>query len=89
MSTTPSSVIVPGPAVPAKALKDQSRLRLAATWALIMPYWKSEDRKAGLGLLTLVVALNLGIVYINVLLNEWNRVFYNACLLYTSDAADE
>jgi putative ATP-binding cassette transporter len=48
MSTTPSSVIVPGPAVPAKALKDQSRLRLAATWALIMPYWKSEDRKAGL-----------------------------------------
>jgi len=78
MSTTPSSVIVPGPAVPAKALKNQSRLRLAATWALIKPYWMSDDRKAGLGLLTLVVALNLGIVYINVLLNEWNRVFYNA-----------
>lgn len=78
MSSTPSSVIVPGPAVPAEALKNQSRLRLAATWALIKPYWGSEDRKAGLGLLTLVVALNLGIVYINVLLNEWNRVFYNA-----------
>jgi len=78
MSSTPSSVIVPGPAVPAEALKNQSRLRLAATWALIKPYWKSDDRKAGLGLLTLVVALNLGIVYINVLLNEWNRVFYNA-----------
>lgn len=78
MSSTPSSVIVPGPAVPAEALKNQSRLRLAATWALIKPYWRSEDRKAGLGLLTLVVALNLGIVYINVLLNEWNRVFYNA-----------
>jgi len=78
MSTTPTSVTVPGPAVPAQALKIQSRLRMAATWALIKPYWKSEDRKAGLGLLTLVVALNLGIVYINVLLNEWNRVFYNA-----------
>lgn len=78
MSTTPTSVTVPGPAVPARALKIQSRLRMAATWALIKPYWKSEDRKAGLGLLTLVVALNLGIVYINVLLNEWNRVFYNA-----------
>lgn len=78
MSSTPSSVIVPGPAVPTEALKNQSRLRLAATWALIKPYWKSEDRKIGLGLLTLVVALNLGIVYINVLLNEWNRVFYNA-----------
>ncbi|RZT43164.1 ABC transporter ATP-binding protein/permease [Cupriavidus agavae] len=78
MSSTPSSVTVPGPAVPAQALKEQSRLRLGATWALIKPYWKSEDRKAGLGLLVLVVALNLGIVYINVLLNEWNRVFYNA-----------
>ncbi|CAG2148725.1 Inner membrane ABC transporter ATP-binding protein YddA [Cupriavidus yeoncheonensis] len=78
MSTTPTSVTVPGPAIPARALKIQSRLRMAATWALIKPYWKSEDRKAGLGLLTLVVALNLGIVYINVLLNEWNRVFYNA-----------
>jgi len=78
MSTTPTSVTVPGPAVPATALKIQSRLRMAATWALIKPYWKSEDKAAGLGLLTFVVALNLGIVYINVLLNEWNRVFYNA-----------
>ncbi|KWR89974.1 ABC transporter ATP-binding protein/permease [Cupriavidus sp. IDO] len=78
MSTTPTSVTVPGPAVPARALKIQSRLRMAATWALIKPYWKSDDRKAGLGLLSLVVALNLGIVYINVLLTEWNRVFYNA-----------
>lgn len=78
MSSTPSSITVPGPSVPAEALKNQSRLRMAATWALIKPYWISEDRKAGLGLLGLVVALNLGIVYINVLLNEWNRVFYNA-----------
>lgn len=78
MSSTPTSVTVPGPAVPARALKIQSRLRMAATWALIKPYWKSEDRVAGLGLLALVVVLNLGIVYINVLLNEWNRVFYNA-----------
>lgn len=78
MSSTPTSVTVPGPAVPARALKIQSRLRMAATWALIKPYWKSEDRLAGLGLLALVVVLNLGIVYINVLLNEWNRVFYNA-----------
>lgn len=76
--STPTSVTVPGPAVPARALKIQSRLRVVETWELIKPYWKSEDRKAGLGLLGFVVALNLGIVYINVLLNEWNRVFYNA-----------
>ncbi|WP_416047568.1 ABC transporter ATP-binding protein/permease [Cupriavidus basilensis] len=76
--STPTSVTVPGPAVPARALKIQSRLRVAETWDLIKPYWKSEDRKAGLGLLAFVVALNLGIVYINVLLNDWTRVFYNA-----------
>ncbi|MGO4329660.1 ABC transporter ATP-binding protein/permease [Cupriavidus sp. 2TAF22] len=76
--STPTSVTVPGPAVPARALKIQSRLRVVETWDLIKPYWGSEDRKAGLGLLGFVVALNLGIVYINVLLNEWNRVFYNA-----------
>ena len=48
------------------------------TWTLIRPYWFSEDRWAGRGLLVLVIGLNLGIVYINVLLNQWNNAFYNA-----------
>jgi putative ATP-binding cassette transporter len=47
-------------------------------WTLIRPYWFSEDRWAGRGLLLLVVGLNLGIVYINVLLNKWSNVFYNS-----------
>jgi putative ATP-binding cassette transporter len=47
-------------------------------WSLTLPYFKSEDRVAGLGLLTLLIALNLGMVYLNVLFNEWNNVFYNA-----------
>ncbi len=57
-----------------------ARLRelLHDTWTLIRPYWSSEDRWAGRGLLILVIALNLGIVYINVLLNQWNNAFYNA-----------
>ena len=42
------------------------------------PYWRSEDRWAARGLLAVVVALNLGIVYLNVLLNQWNNGFYNA-----------
>jgi len=29
-------------------------------------------------LLVAVVALNLGIVYVNVLINKWNATFYNA-----------
>ena len=42
------------------------------------PFWFSEDRWAAWGLLLAVVALNLGIVYINVLLNKWNNTFYDA-----------
>lgn len=47
-------------------------------WTLTRPYWLSEDRWAGRGLLLVVVGLNLAIVYINVLLNQWNNTFYNA-----------
>jgi len=57
-----------------------SRLRrlLRNAWALTRPYWFSEDRWAAWGLLLAVVTLNLGIVFINVLLNKWNNAFYNS-----------
>ena len=57
-----------------------SRLRrlLRNAWALTRPYWFSEDRWAAWGLLLVVIALNLGIVFINVLLNKWNNTFYNS-----------
>jgi vitamin B12/bleomycin/antimicrobial peptide transport system ATP-binding/permease protein len=57
-----------------------SRLRqlLHSAWALTRPYWFSEDRWAAWGLLLVVIALNLGIVFINVLLNKWNNTFYNS-----------
>jgi putative ATP-binding cassette transporter len=56
------------------------RLRemLRDAWTLIRPYWFSEDRWAGRGLLLVVVALNLFIVYINVLLSKWYNLFYNS-----------
>jgi vitamin B12/bleomycin/antimicrobial peptide transport system ATP-binding/permease protein len=56
------------------------RLRqlLRDAWGLARPYWRSEDRWAARGLLVVVVALTLGIVYINVLINRWNNTFYNA-----------
>src|SRR5262245_18986115 len=47
-------------------------------WGLARPYWVSEERWIARGLLALVVGLNLGLVYINVLLNKWNRVFFDA-----------
>ena len=57
-----------------------TRLRevLRDAWTLIRPYWFSEDRWAGRGLLLVVVALNLFIVYINVLLSKWYNLFYNS-----------
>jgi putative ATP-binding cassette transporter len=47
-------------------------------WSLIKPYWVSEERWIAIGLLVLVIALNMSIVYINVRLNAWNREFYDA-----------
>ncbi len=46
--------------------------------ALTQPYFQSEDKWRARGLLLAIVALNLGAVYMLVLLNEWNRLFYDA-----------
>jgi putative ATP-binding cassette transporter len=57
-----------------------TRLRrlLPAAWAMIRPYWSSEDRWAAWGLLTVVIALTLAMVYMSVLFNHWNNTFYTA-----------
>ncbi|MGH7847598.1 MAG: ABC transporter ATP-binding protein/permease [Candidatus Binatia bacterium] len=57
-----------------------TRLRglVPTAWAMIRPYWSSEDRWAAWGLLVVVVALTLGMVHINVLFNQWNNAFFNA-----------
>jgi putative ATP-binding cassette transporter len=47
-------------------------------WSLAKPYWSSEDRWAAWGLLAVVVAMNLGLVFIDVLINRWSNVFYNS-----------
>jgi vitamin B12/bleomycin/antimicrobial peptide transport system ATP-binding/permease protein len=47
-------------------------------WRLAIPYFRSEDRWPGLGLLSAVIAIELGIVAINVFINQWNARFYNA-----------
>ena len=46
-------------------------------WALTKPYWYSEERWAARGLLIVVVGLNLGLVYVEVLLSFWQNDFYN------------
>ena len=57
----------------------QSRLQLRRVWALSLPYFAhSDDKWRARGLLAACVGLNLGMVYLMVLLNDWNRVFYDA-----------
>jgi len=50
----------------------------SSAWALTRPYFVSEQRWVACGLLAAVVALNLAFVYIAVLFNQWNQVFYDS-----------
>ena len=52
--------------------------RLAIVWRIASPYFRSQDRWPGRLLLAAVIAIELSIVGITVLLNEWNARFYNA-----------
>lgn len=51
--------------------------RLATIWRLSAPYFRSEDRWPGRLLLGAVIAIELSIVAINVILNQWYNRFYN------------
>lgn len=58
--------------------KKDNSINWHSSWGLIAPYWKSNDKWMARGLLASVVILALGMVYLNVLFNDWNRDFYNA-----------
>jgi putative ATP-binding cassette transporter len=47
-------------------------------WALTLPYFVSDQKWRARAMLAGIVALNLAAVYMLVLINEWNRVFYDA-----------
>jgi vitamin B12/bleomycin/antimicrobial peptide transport system ATP-binding/permease protein len=54
------------------------RSTLATVWRIAAPYFRSEDKLAGRGLLAAVIAIELALVALDVLLNQWNNRFYNA-----------
>ena len=54
------------------------RAQLRRVWALSWPYFASEEKWQGRGLLAAIVALNLGLVYMAVLFNDWNKLFYDS-----------
>lgn len=49
---------------------------------MVLPYWRSEERWRASLILLVIVALTLGLVFILVLLNDWNRRFYEALQNY-------
>lgn len=55
---------------------------MSSFWKLFRAYWKSEERKKGIGLLVLVIGLNLASVYFLVAINSWYNDFYNALQQY-------
>jgi putative ATP-binding cassette transporter len=55
-------------------------------WALVQPYWKSEEKWSAWGLLLGVIALTLGMVYMEVRFNKWNNAFFNS--LQNKDQAE-
>jgi vitamin B12/bleomycin/antimicrobial peptide transport system ATP-binding/permease protein len=53
------------------------RATLAIVWRIAAPYFRSEDKAAGWTLLITVIAIELSLVAIDVLVNQWYNRFYN------------
>jgi vitamin B12/bleomycin/antimicrobial peptide transport system ATP-binding/permease protein len=54
------------------------RLLTQRVWAFSKPYFASEEKWKARGLLLAIVVLNLSLVYMAVLFNEWNKLFYDS-----------
>jgi putative ATP-binding cassette transporter len=58
---------------------------LREAWRIARPYWFSEEKWSGLGLLVLVVALNLATVGLEVRFSYWRNDFYNTIQNFDQD----
>ena len=47
-------------------------------WRLVVPYFKSEERRIAIVLLIGGIGLTFGAVGLEVLFNDWNRRFYDS-----------
>ncbi|SFI81382.1 ABC transporter ATP-binding protein/permease [Bradyrhizobium sp. Gha] len=62
------------------------RATLAIVWRIAIPYFRSEDKWAGGGLLAAVITIELALVAIDVLVNQWQNRFYSALQANDLDA---
>jgi putative ATP-binding cassette transporter len=53
-------------------------------WRIARVYWTSEEKWSAWGLLGLIIAINLGNVFVTIRINEWTRGFYNALQVFDS-----
>jgi putative ATP-binding cassette transporter len=51
---------------------------LATIWRLAAPYFRSEDKWAGRVLLASVITIELALIAVDVMINQWYNRFYNA-----------
>ncbi|WP_316160542.1 ABC transporter ATP-binding protein/permease [Bradyrhizobium sp. SZCCHNRI20481] len=58
------------------------RSTVATVWRIAIPYFRSEDKVAGRVLLAAVIAIELSLVAIQVLVNQWQNRFFNALQQY-------
>lgn len=63
----------------------ETREFIRDVWFLTKSYWQSEERNKAFMLLIAIIALTLGIVYMLVLLNQWNNSFYSALQNYETE----
>jgi putative ATP-binding cassette transporter len=54
------------------------RLLVQRVWALSKPYFSSDQKWKARALLATIIGLNLSMVYMAVLFNDWNKLFYDA-----------
>ena len=54
-------------------------------WYLTKSYWQSEEKKKAFWLLTCIIALTFGVVFMLVQLNTWNNSFYSALQNYDAE----
>nr|WP_319564184.1 ABC transporter ATP-binding protein/permease [uncultured Rhodoferax sp.] len=61
------------------------RTFVSQAWALSRPYFASEKKWQARAMLAAIVALNLALVYMSVLFNDWNKLFYDALQAKNAD----
>ena len=59
---------------------------IATIWRLSIPYFRSDDRWVGRALLGAVIAVELSLVALQVILNQWYNRFYNTLQDHNWDA---